>query len=194
MNEKVKKALEALAGDDTELIDEFSKMVDQRNKAVEEQGLVHRGENLAEATAEAPAEEPAEDPTDPNDEEEDSDEDDDAFELNEEAVSEIAKAFGNSESFKELIAKTEQALADLTALSTELREFRALQIQRDKKVDARFEEIEKSDKEKQQALIEDMSTRQLNRRRFIFRPTQRTQDDDVEGLAETANATLQNIK
>lgn len=195
MNEKLKKVLQALAGGDEKLTDEFVGMVDKANETAKDQNLISRQTATPEATTPAEGEAaptegeattpPEEPPAEP-------------VALDEETIEQIAAVVAKSPKLEALNQEVKEALEKMaqtvTDLQKEVSDLHAVNIQATKKVEAELAELKKTDEEKQKALLEDQSSKRINARRFVYRPTIQPTTDEVLDYSAVAAETAKNLK
>jgi hypothetical protein len=195
MNEKLMKVLKALAGGDEELTNEFVGLVDTANATAKDQNLISRQTASPDATTPAEGEAaptegeattpPEEPPAEP-------------VALDEETIEQIAAVVAKSPKLEALNQEVKEALEKMaqtvTDLQKEVSDLHAVNIQATKKVEAELAELKKTDEEKQKALLEDQSSKRINARRFVYRPTIQPTTDEVLDYSAVAAETAKNLK
>jgi len=210
MNKRTEEAIKKLAGEDEELAEEFIGMVDDVNRSVEEQGLIHREaseENSEETTTEETTTEETtteettteettesvEQAVEEGTTEEKPAEQISELEVDEELVQRIADQVIADPKIAGILENVEKAIADL---AKEVHDLHASGISTSKKLSERIESLEHSDEEKRRQWEQDLSPKIINKIRVTHRPTQRSEDEtsDKQSFAEIASQTLSNLK
>ena len=193
MEKRVEDAIRKLAGEDEDLATEFVSMVDDVNRTVQEQGMIHRSsetepeveEEAEDTVIEDP--EPTEDPAPPEPESVQE------IEIDQELVDQIAEKVlaGVKESIKGIKTEVEQLAKDVLNLH-------GVQIKTEKELSAKIEKLSQDEEEKKLEWERDASSKVINKARVTFRPTQRTSEKDAEeeapNFAEIASETVSKLK
>lgn len=196
MNERVKKAITDLAGGDESLAEEFINMVDDVNRATEEQGLIHRDVPDTGTTVEDSTEDIVEQAV------EDSVQDEivvKELEIDEEVIHSIADATLSSPAIQDFVQSIQQKMDEVSELvnaqASEIKDLHAALIRTNQKLEAKVEELAKDEEIKKQEWENDLSSQMINKIRVTHRPTRVADAESVsESLADIANSTVANIK
>lgn len=181
MEKRVEEAIKKLADGDETLAEEFISKVDDVNRSVTEQNLIHRSTEEETVTEEPVVEEEEIVIGEPVTQE---------IEISDEVIQTIADKVLAAVSEK--LGGIQQAVEDL---GKDVLSLHAIQIKQSKDVEAELTLLKRSDEDKLAELEKDQSAKIVNKIRVTHRPTQRSQEDEEKpNFAEIASATLSNLK
>lgn len=196
MDDRIVSALTKLAGDDEEAAEEFIGMIDEVNRVVKDSDVIHRDEPSQE--------DGTEEKDDSSDGEEPSDEGSNEgkpleteFELDKEAIAQIATQVADSDVVTEFMQTTKKAVEQLSSSVLDLQTISAESTRSSKEVIERLGELEKSEDDKQRDWENDIPRNQKVRLTTTYRPSRDSTKGDNEkelSLTEIANETVANIK
>ncbi|KKK87622.1 hypothetical protein LCGC14_2751400, partial [marine sediment metagenome] len=159
MDERIVSALTKLAGDDEEAAEEFIGMIDEVNRVVKDSDVIHRDEPSQE--------DGTEEKDDSSDGEEPSDEGsvegellETQFELDEEAIAQIATQVADSDVVTEFMQTTKKAVEQLSSSMLDLQTISAESTRSSKEVVQRLDDLEKSEDDKQREWENDIPRNQ----------------------------------
>lgn len=189
MNERIRKALTKLAGDDESLVSEFESMVDDVNRTVETENLVHREVEEEPAQEEPVQEEPVQEEQPVTQ----------TLELDDEMLRTIAEQAASSEKIveplKAMQSQLDAAVERMNAMQKEITDMHASLIKTERSFAEKLEVLQRTDDEKRREWEQDLSEKTINKIRVTYRPTQKEDSEEANpNLADIAQSTLANLK
>ena len=181
MKRDIMEVLGEFFGDDEEALQKFAEDVDNVNRTIKDEGLIHRAKAAKAAATEDPAEE--------EDEEVPATEEDSAaltiLELDDEAISQVKEQIFASPEFISIQQSLDKANAALEIV-VKAQEASAKETAELKKSNStlakRVAELSKSETEKKQTWAEDLPSRR--RQPATYRASEQEVDDEDEGEGE----------
>ncbi|KKN49184.1 hypothetical protein LCGC14_0645250 [marine sediment metagenome] len=195
MDKRIVSALTKLAGDDEEAAEEFIGMVDEVNRDVKDSDVIHRDEPSQEESTEEEGS-----PGEKESSEEETIEGESLeteFELDKEAISQIATQVADSDAVTGFMQTVKEAVEQLSGSVSDLQVISAASVRSSEKVLQRLDVLEKSDEDKQREWENDIPRNQKVRLTTTYRPSRDSTKGDNEkelSLTELASETLANIK
>jgi len=205
MKRDIMAVLEEFFADDEEGLQKFAEGVDNVNRTIKADGLVHRAKKAKTTQALADAKATVNDEEDEDEDEEDEDGSEteetageqDPIELDEEAISQLAKQVlagpemtAIAQAIANMQASFDKFAEDHKATTEEVARLRKA----NGKLAARLDEISKDEDQKLQEKVEDLPAR--SRRKATFRPRDAyasDDEDDDEDMGASAERTLAKI-
>jgi cation transport regulator ChaB len=179
-NPKVVEAVNKLAGGDEELANEFLSTVDEVNRKVEDEKLIHRDAE--------PTPEPEPDPAPAT-------ESVPVLELDEAAINKVAEAMTLTPAFVTMQETMAEMQKQLQSMTTDLSNMHGVVIKATKEVDAKLEQFKAEEQTEQRERFNDSSAHMLQKHRVTFRPTKPLTEEQATkpSFADIAAATTANI-